>query len=244
MVDLPNVLFNLRHLLAPFCLPLWELDRKTDCVVVKNIRYTRLVYLYTTMSKFSEPNMITAELWRIFTHYSLHADANAPEIWRITCFSRFAKDCQITGPRFTSAQLELEIVRLLRDKQKEKVSVGEEKASKDFGSNHIFTINFPEFLELLGIFALRVYPINHTNHDKETSLRRLLLENVLLLAQRRGNNIAILCEEIDENAVSLLQKDYKRSIMTIFNYYIELADKRRSQDLAKEGIKAGVSIWG
>ena len=65
-----------------------------------------------------EITIIEAELWRIFTHYSLHSDAHQPETWRITNFSRFAKDCQITSPKFLGAQLDLEIVRLLRIKRK------------------------------------------------------------------------------------------------------------------------------
>ena len=52
---------------------------------------------------------------------------------------------------------------------------------------------------------------------------------------------ATICEAIDEGAVAVVQKDYQRSLMTIFRHYVELADKRRSQELAREGLKTGVS---
>lgn len=192
-----------------------------------------------------EITIIEAELWRIFTHYSLHSDAHQPETWRITNFSRFAKDCQITSPKFLGAQLDLEIVRLLRIKRKvTKTTKVEVVDKREFDNNATFTITFPIFLELLEIISVRVYPVNASTPDKATALRRLLLENVLLLAQRRGREIATICEGIDEAAVTVVQKDFQRSLTTIFRFYVELADKRRSQELAREGLKTGMTGIG
>ena len=41
--------------------------------------------------------------------------------------------------------------------------------------------------------------------------------------------------------MTVVQKDFQRSLTTIFRFYVELADKRRSQELAREGLKTGMT---
>ena len=55
---------------------------------------------------------------------------------------------------------------------------------KDFDSAHTIIITFPDFLRLLEIIAIRVYPVIGKNGlpDEAACLRRILLENVLFLA--------------------------------------------------------------
>lgn len=59
-------------------------------------------------------NSVEQELWRVFTFYSLHGDANQPELLRPANFLRFCKDCQITSKKLTPTAIELEITRLVR----------------------------------------------------------------------------------------------------------------------------------
>jgi hypothetical protein len=182
---------------------------------------------------------VEAELWRIFTFYSLHYDASNPEIWKITPFIRFAKDCQITGPKFMVSELELEIVRLVRNKRKNMKVDGIN--GKDFDSAHTIIITFPDFLRLLEIIAIRVYPVIGKNGlpDEAACLRRILLENVLFLANRRSDHIEKLCSiKCDETAIATVRETFGKSLMGIFKYYNDLADKRRSQELAAEAVKS------
>jgi len=185
---------------------------------------------------------IEAELWRIFTFYALHADANVPDMWRINQFVRFAKDCQITSSKFMVSELELEIVRLVRNKRKAKGGV----RSNDFDSTHTIQLFFPDFLQLLEIVAVRVYPTAPSgksgNIDASVSLRRLLLENVLLLASRRSDTVENICNTTkDADVEAVMTATFAKPLMAVFKYYIEKADKRRSQELAAEAVKQGVT---
>jgi hypothetical protein len=112
-------------------------------------------------------NSIDQELWRIFTFYALHADASQPQHLRPQIFIRFARDCQISSKRLPPTAVELEVMRLLKTKE-------------NFDHTNA-TISFADFLQLLDIFAQKVYP----NDSAEMAVKRLLLENVLLLANRR-----------------------------------------------------------
>jgi len=197
---------------------------------------------------------VEAELWRIFTFYSLHYDANFPEVWKVTPFVRFAKDCQITSPKFMVSELELEIVRLVRNKRKLLNIHGVN--GKDFDSAHTIIITFPDFLRLLEIIALRVYPGTEgggasgkmsggvSSGDPAAALRRLLLENVLLLASRRPAHVQQLAADVDAATRATVRETYGRALMGVFKYYVDLADKRRSQELALEAVKTGVTGSG
>jgi hypothetical protein len=114
-------------------------------------------------------NSVEQELWRVFTFYSIHGDANQPELLRPANFLRFCKDCQITSRKLTPTAIELEITRLIRSKE----------ITGDYGST--LTINFVDFLQLLDLLAQKVY----AKESAEVAIKRLLLENVLMLASRR-----------------------------------------------------------
>jgi len=186
---------------------------------------------------------IEAELWRIFTFYALHTDANIPDMWRINHFVRFAKDCQITSSKFMVSELELEIVRLVRNKRK---ATAAKESSRDFDSSHTIQIFFPDFLRLLEIVAVRLYPSapngKVSNMDAAVSLRRLLLENVLLLSSRRSSAIEDICfSSKDADAESAVLATFAKSLNAVFKYYVDKADQRRSQELAEEAVKQGVT---
>ncbi len=56
---------------------------------------------------------VQEELWRIFTFYALHGDANQPETMRPANFLRFCKDCQIVSKKINPTAVELEIARMV-----------------------------------------------------------------------------------------------------------------------------------
>jgi len=187
---------------------------------------------------------IEAELWRIFTFYALHSDANIPDVWRINQFVKFAKDCQITSSKFMVSELELEMVRLVRNKRK---ASAVQNGGKDFDSSNTIQIYFPDFLRLLEIVAVRVYPAapngKTTNIDVTISLRRLLLENVLLLSSRRASAIEDICaSDKDADAEAVVLSTFAKSLNAVFRYYVQRADqRRRSRELADEAVKQGVT---
>ena len=112
---------------------------------------------------------IEKELWSIFTFYSLHSDPNEPEKLRPAHFVRFAKDCQITSKNITPTAVELEIARLARVKY----NITER--------NVTIEITFADFIQLLELLAVKIYP----SDAPSIAMKRILLENVFLLANRR-----------------------------------------------------------
>ena len=116
---------------------------------------------------------------------------------------------------------------------------------KDFDSTHTIELYFPDFLRLLEIVAVRVYPTGPSGKsctiDVSLSLRRLLLENVLLLASRRSNTIETICNSNkDAEAEAVVLTLFAKPLMAVFKFYIDKADLRRSQELAEQG---GTWVW-
>ena len=188
----------------------------------------------------SDLDPVEAELFSIFTFYSLHGDATNPDYWRITMLIRFARDCQLLSPSFTGTQLELEVVRLGRKKKEmQRKTMGETVQGRAFESNNTILITFADFLAILDVLAVKVYPSERNLNDAK---RRLLLENVLLLANRSTPRMGGVVREedlSDEAAINVIKSDYAKSLAKIFKYYIDLADKRRSQLLAAEALQTG-----
>lgn len=63
------------------------------------------------------------------------------------------------------------------------------------------------------------------------SVRRLLLENVLLLANRRVPVFEDI-EAKEPSALVVVSELYGKAMQSIFKYYVEKADQRRSHALA------------
>ena len=191
-------------------------------------------------TSMAERDPIETELFSIFTFYSLHGDATNPDHWRITMLIRFARDCQLLSPSFTGTQLELEVVRLGRKKRENmRRTMGEIIQGREFESSNTILITFADFLSILDMLAVKVYPNERTVQGAK---RRLLLENVLLLSNRTiprmGGNVTD-ADLSDEAAVNVIKGDFAKSLAKIFKYYIDLADKRRSQLLANEALQTG-----
>lgn len=183
---------------------------------------------------------VEAELFRIFSHYSLHGDASNPDYWRITMLTRFARDAQLLSSTFTSTQLELEVVKLGRKRREnQRKLMGETVQGRAFESNMTILISFSDFMSMLHVLALKVYPHEISNNH---AYRRLLLENVLLLSNRllaKMENV-LRDEDLANPAVwKIVNHDFNKSLGNIFKYYLHVADKRRSQLLAQEALNTG-----
>jgi hypothetical protein len=190
-------------------------------------------------------NPVQAELFRIFSFYSLHGDASNPDYWRITMLIRFARDCQLLTPDFTGTQLELEVVKMGRKRRENsRRLMGETVQGRAFESNMTILISFADFLSILDILAQKVYP---DAPSPQSAYRRLLLENVLLLSNRTIQNMEnrVLEEDLNTEEVwKVVRADYSKSLANIFKYYLHVADKRRSQLLAIEALQTGTVDHG
>ncbi len=58
-------------------------------------------------------NSVEDELWKVFTFYSIHGDANQPEIMRPANFVRFCRDSQIISRKLKPTAVELEVARMV-----------------------------------------------------------------------------------------------------------------------------------
>lgn len=167
------------------------------------------------------PSAVELELWRIFTYYTLHADPTSPESFKIAHFIRFAKDCQIISNKFSKAILTLELAKVVRNR-------------KEFGDEaHGETIYFRDFVRLLEYLAPMVY----SERSPHLSMRRLLLENVFLLAGRRIP-VDVNFSPSDEDTRKLMTDKFGRSLQNIFNHYIDMAARRRTQEAVAEKMRA------
>lgn len=165
-------------------------------------------------------NSIEEELWKIFTFYALHSDPTQPELLRPANFIRFSKDCQIVSKKLTSTAVELEMAKLFR--------------SKGDGTDYTtsITIKFDDFMELLDTLSSKVYP----RDPPEIAAKRLLLENILLLANRR---IPIIHQYDINNteAIKVVSETFGKSLNLIFKYYLDMADSRRNHAITSEKVK-------
>lgn len=141
-------------------------------------------------------------------------------------FVRFARDTQIVSKKLTVTMIELEIARVAREKK-----WGGFKTD-DGGYSASINLRFKDFITLLDVFASTVYPSPSSN----TSLRRLLLENIFLLACHRlppypfpnDNDLK------DQDARKFIFKTFTKSLKLIFSYYLNKAQARRSKRLRDE----------
>jgi len=160
------------------------------------------------------------ELWRIFTFYTLQSDSNNLELLKVSQFVKFAKDAQISSKKFTSTQIELELAKILRILRRGEIKVG--------GT----FLTFVEFLASLEAIACRLY----ANVSKDVAVRRLLLENVLLLAGRRTESLTLDLKNTEAN--TFISGSISKGLMDIFKYYITVAEMHRSVTTSNRTVAA------
>lgn len=175
------------------------------------------------MVMHSKNPTLEGELWHIFTFYALRADPSTPEMMTPPTFLRFSKDCQFISKALTATAVDLEIGRMARSK------------SKTEGAFSSITILFPDFLDLLNTLAARLY---HKD-DPDIAIKRLILENVLLFANRRVplESKDISPDPVDHEAVNVVMETNLKGLMNIFDFYLDKANTRRNQAVAVEKVK-------
>lgn len=93
-------------------------------------------------------------------------------------------------------------------------------------------INYSNFLELIEILSIKVYP----KDIPDISLKRIILENVLLLANRRIPIISLY--DLDDSKVYKYLNDVLgKGLHDIFYYYIDLATQIRKTEISNEKMK-------
>jgi len=98
------------------------------------------------------------------------------------------------------------------------------------GDNSISTfISFPIFLELIESIAFKVY----SKDIADVAVRRIVLENVLLLANRRIP-LTDLYDMEDKKVGKLLNEVLVKGLREIFNYYMDKAKTRRKTAVSNE----------
>lgn len=157
------------------------------------------------------PLSTVEELWKIFTYYTMHTNASQPEILKITNIMQFLRDTQIINRGTDMRKLELEIIQCLRKHR-----------PADFDYRPTVAFNFREFLHVVDHLALLTYP----KHDPEVAVRRLLLENILMLASRRVATSFTKFPNASEG-IKIVGEKFADPLENIFNHYAWLTTQRR-----------------
>lgn len=190
-------------------------------------------------------NSVEEELWRIFSFYTLHSDPNTPDIMRLPSFVRFCKDCQLVSKRLTTQALELEVSKhvsicispLQPHSTYDHLRINNYmvpyqttgRSYQGVGDNSSAFISFPIFLELIESIAFKVY----SKDISDVAVRRIVLENVLLLANRRIP-LTDLYDLDDKKVGKLLNEVLGKGLREIFSYYIDKAKTRRKTAVSNE----------
>lgn len=190
-------------------------------------------------------NSVEEELWRIFSFYTLHSDPNTPDIMRLPSFVRFCKDCQLVSKRLTTQALELEVskhvsfriyqlqphntINHLRITNYVLPHQTTGRSYQGVGDNSSTFISFPIFLELIESIAFKVY----SKDIPDVAVRRVVLENVLLLANRRIP-LTDLYDLENKKVSKLLNEVLGKGLREIFSYYIDKAKTRRKTAVSNE----------
>lgn len=190
-------------------------------------------------------NSVEEELWRIFSFYTLHSDPNTPDIMRLPSFVRFCKDCQLVSKRLTTQALELEVSKhvsicnspLQPHSMNDHMRINNYvlphqttgRSYQGVGDNSSAFISFPIFLELIESIAFKVY----SKDISDVAVRRIVLENVLLLANRRIP-LTDLYDLDDKKVGKLLNEVLGKGLREIFSYYIDKAKTRRKTAVSNE----------
>lgn len=170
------------------------------------------------------------QLWRIFTYYALHADPAKPQCLKVPHFIKLCKDAQIISKRVPATMIELEVAKLLTTDRA--LLTGTDAGNNPHG------LVFADFLAIMDVLSVRVYPYD----TPEVAMKRLLLENMFLLAGKRRSFITKEDVDLDCEAMTLLTVTYNKALMRIFNYYTHKADLRRTMAMASQLTRRGKKI--
>ena len=163
---------------------------------------------------------VEAELWNIFTYYTLHGNALDPEHLALTQLVQLSRDTQMLDGALVRTKLkkaDIELVFISEVKRRNGGAAGGSPTSNSVGAlNVIEKLTYNEFLTALMKLSQKLYPESAEN-NVETAFQQLLMENVLPLASRRSPKSvdAIL----GDPEVRGLKRYFRESLRYIFEFY-------------------------
>ena len=160
---------------------------------------------------------VEAELWNIFTYYTLHGNALDPEHLALTQLVQLARDTQLLDGALVKTPLrkaDIELV-FIHEVKRRKSFVGSNSTSSS-NTNIVEKLTYNEFLTCLMRLSQKLYP-EAAELNIETAFQQLLMENVLPLASRRSPRSidAIL----GDGEILGLKKYFRESLRYIFEFY-------------------------
>ncbi|GMH79654.1 hypothetical protein TrVE_jg13677 [Triparma verrucosa] len=162
---------------------------------------------------------VEAELWNIFTYYTLHGNALDPEHLALTQMVQLARDVQLLDGTLIKTPLRKPDIELVFISLVKKRTLGKgAQVNPDSGlSNSVDKLTYNEFLTCLLKLSAKLYP-SSAEQSAEAAFQQLLMENVLPLASRRSpKSIDVVLE--NDTSVKELHKYFKASLTKIFEYY-------------------------
>jgi len=170
---------------------------------------------------------VEAELWNIFTYYTLHGNALDPEHLALTQLVQLSRDTQMLDGALVRTPLKKADVEL--------VFISEVKRRGSPGGspsgNIIEKLTYNEFLTCLMKLSSKLYP-ESAEINIETAFQQLLMENVLPLASRR--NPKSVDAVLGDGEVKGLKRYFKEALRYIFEFY---ASSGMENERAKKGQK-------
>ena len=159
----------------------------------------------------AENMSIEEELWHVFTHYTLMSDPTTPAGLTAQQFLKLAKEVQLVVASKGLAEAQILV-------------------SAQVSSGEIFPragrrgmkLSFSDFVQVMSRLASRCHP----NTDPAFAFQKILLENVLPLAQRRVVlPVDSMLAEADVD--DLLRRQFCKGLDQIFDWYAKVADHTR-----------------
>lgn len=162
---------------------------------------------------------VEAELWNIFTFYTLHGDPLDPEHMRATQLVKLARDTQIVGHTDVT-EADLNVAYTAEVKRKNRTGIKR--------------MTYSDFLTAMMKISAKVYPDSVTIDD---AFQKLLMENILPLASRRcPDAVDVFLEDEEVNA---LFGYYADAMQQIFQYYASMGSIKAK---ARKGAASPVGL--
>ncbi|GMH50329.1 hypothetical protein TL16_g08085 [Triparma laevis f. inornata] len=180
---------------------------------------------------------VEAELWNIFTYYTLHGNALDPEHLALTQMVQLARDVQLLDGTLIKTPLRKPDIELVFISLVKKRTLGKgAQVNPDSGlSNSVDKLTYNEFLTCLLKLSSKLYPTS-AEQSAEAAFQQLLMENVLPLASRRSPKS--IDAVLHEKSVVDLFKYFKQSLTKIFEYYASSGMASAKEKASYRGFQA------
>jgi len=201
----------------------------------------------------SGSSSVEAELWNVFTFYSLHGNPMDPEHMRKSQFLKLLRDCLVVR-RPSNKRSDVpadrqderrQILRSLFEKHHQygKKMLSTVQANVTYTSvvkrknrkTNVEKMTYNDFLNALMKIAIEMYASNKNVKSVDDAFQQLLIDNVLhrSLADRREPNMELLQNAMAESTTVEVLKLYKGATRQLFFFYAT-AQHQRSKRVRAE----------